>query len=320
MISNICKKLLEEIKDFPPIYNDRLASHLSMVLVALDKLKADESSLNNFYNIYSKKLKPENCKFFYKEYEKSYISAKKYFKNEIQTIGIEKTIKNAINKYQNSLGASAFHCLIRLSYAVESGLESEIINALAFWKQEYHAFKLPPSSRLSINEILEQIKPLKDELVLDNGIIIDKMLQIYNMDLAKNYSLQPKDISFEILASASLELFKQTNGFTILHCITGCHALRNLRKYLDNEELALRHLFNAIIYAFLTRKHQAPDKSLKTNENVGWPEIINLVKNSKNDHQIKLVYSLYQEFNYYNNSEYLKVAQLVSLADWNSSF
>lgn len=58
IISNNFKGLVERGQKYHWMYGNKLASHLPMALIALDKLSASSTQLNDFYN---NNIKKWNC-------------------------------------------------------------------------------------------------------------------------------------------------------------------------------------------------------------------------------------------------------------------
>ena len=57
-ISDACTALLAESQRHAPLYGNRLANHLPMALVALDRLGADAATMRRFADGYARRLLP----------------------------------------------------------------------------------------------------------------------------------------------------------------------------------------------------------------------------------------------------------------------
>ncbi|MGL1889979.1 MAG: questin oxidase family protein [Spirochaetaceae bacterium] len=318
MISDKCMTILDKTRNFPPCYADRLANHLPMVLISLDKIGANKNQLEAFSNHYSKRFLKKDVSSIYLE---NYNKEIKIVKTSIDNIGLNQTITQYIDRLINGVTASAFHCLIRLAYAVESEIQDEIINALAYWVIEYEPIELSEiNSDDSLDFIVSKVEQIRQKNSFKDGIIIDRVLEAYKIDVFNGFRIQPSSISLDAISKLCLDLFYTSNNFTILHTVTACHALRLLQPFFNNQENILRHFFQGIIFAYITTDHEMQIKEEIDTHRLTWDNLLDSIKDSKNDHQIKLMYSLFSEYKHYNDKDYLRVAKKVSENGWIPNF
>src|SRR5215217_7450378 len=57
-VSDACAELLTASRRYAPLYGNRLANHLPMALLALDRLGADAAAMRRFADGYARKLLP----------------------------------------------------------------------------------------------------------------------------------------------------------------------------------------------------------------------------------------------------------------------
>jgi hypothetical protein len=135
-------KLLKSVALYHPHYDDRLATHLPMGLIALKRLNASDKKLKETFNNsiigldhignLDEIVAIDNLTDHLGESSK-YSNYLKYFMNEIKSHGADFVLTTVLPILIPGLAASAFHALIRLAYAIEENNESEIAIALAFW-------------------------------------------------------------------------------------------------------------------------------------------------------------------------------------------
>ena len=150
MQTEYCKILIQKSQQFQPTYaKGKLAIHLPMSLIALDKMGASEKQLNLFYqnSIIRLDIRKKNTQtkinniedaLGQKEFFESYVV---FFENELKNISMKSVLANSLPVLIKGISASAFHPVIRLSYALDIDNETEIILSLASWATEYLSFE-----------------------------------------------------------------------------------------------------------------------------------------------------------------------------------
>src|ERR1043165_5320127 len=103
MVSEACRQLLLESQRFSAKFGGGMFNHLPMALVALDRLGGDEARPRAVATKDARNMRPKT--------EKE-IALREQFRE--------------IPKLDAGLESQAFHCLIRLAYAVDSGVSEEI--------------------------------------------------------------------------------------------------------------------------------------------------------------------------------------------------
>ncbi|WP_199609050.1 questin oxidase family protein [Flocculibacter collagenilyticus] len=318
--SNNLSSLLDEAGQFHPLYGKGLATHLPMVLIALNRLNASDaklartfsSSIHGLDRIGSlENITPVKDISNYLGSSKQFKSYLRYFKNELALKGMNAVLTQSLPVLIRGLSASAFHSLIRLAYAVEASNESEAAIALAYWCAEYQPFALNESfTTETLEEILLRVAPIGVNHAFSPGIIVDRMNEIGELLNQQNIVIQPERIDLATVRTFALNTFCAQDDFTLLHTVTGCHALSMLLPYLDNEELAIRELWKGILVAYLSTglSYDLPEiKPMK--EKVDFQPLINKAILSDDSHVIKLTYTCFCEFKKHENPVYYKVAK-----------
>ena len=112
------------------------------------------------------------------------------------------------------------------------------------------------------------------------------------------------------LAALAAERYVASPNFTVLHMITGMHALRVLLPWIESEEGIQPILIRAFTAAYLAARVVplaiAPEPRLGT-----WSEVIAAAIASDDDHVIKLVHACREEAAVYGKGNYLRIAGLV---------
>lgn len=105
--------------------------------------------------------------------------------------------------------------------------------------------------------------------------------------------------SLGALARLAARLYAGGGNFTVLHLVTGCHALRLLLPYLDEPLAALRSFWAA----YAAGAASLPDSALAAVPlpvaGLDWPEIAVRAVASDDEHVVKLVYSAREEHRHY---------------------
>jgi len=313
-------KLLESIAVYHPHYDDRLATHLPMVLIALKRLNASSNKLENTFNSSINNL--DNIGSLddivaiddiasYLGDSNKYAAYLKYFIEQLNIHGIDKVLKTTLPLLIHGLAASAFHALIRLAYAIEENNDSEIAIALAFWCSEFQLLPVSDERKsATLAAILEEFAPLGENHQFSPGIIVDRMDEIGKMLKQKGSVIQPEDISFDELRNLAITAFNTQSNFTLLHTVTGCHAFSIIMPYLEDSNTALRALWKAILVAYLsTGLSFKADRSEVSDLECDFTELAAQAIKSTDFHAIKLVYSCFCEYQKHQNPLYYNVAK-----------
>jgi hypothetical protein len=313
-----CQELLTASRRYAPLYGNRLANHLPMALLALDRLGADAAAMRRFTDGYARKLLPAAVEGSGLDPHDVLGSSGDYprfltfFQDRIREAGVEAVLHDWVPVLMPGLAASAFHGIIRLAYAIEGGLEDEIASALAYWAGEYAALPLSlEPGEGTLDEIAERLRVKVANHEFKPGIIIDKMLEIAWDPALSGPVVQPAAApSLREIARFALRVYTEREDFTLLHLVTGCHAFRIVQRYASDTALARRYLWQAALAGWLTvaigskKGTQAgADDADAREEAIAARAVL-----SGDDHVIKLCYTALCEYREYDDPGYLRIA------------
>jgi hypothetical protein len=320
-VSTACAALLAESQRHAPLYGDRLANHLPMALIALDRLGADAATMRRFADGYARRLAPAAAPSASALDPHEYLGSHgdyprfvRFFQDRILEAGVDAVLHDWVPVLMPGLAGSAFHCMIRLAYALDSGGDDEIVLALAYWASDYAALPLPLSlapAEGSLDEIASRVRARMSGHVFKPGIIIDKMLEVGWDPALAGVALQPRAApTLAAIARFGLDAYWEHEDFTLLHIVTGCHAFRIVERFAGDKPLARRYLWQAALAAWLTVV-DAPAR--REQGGVDWPEpapeaIAAQARLSSDDHAIKLCHTALCEHREYGERRYLRVA------------
>jgi len=300
------RELLAVNRTKHPKYAGGLANHLSMELIALQRLGASADRLREFACTYGKALDPFPSGG--PEIDASDWSAAigrsdavaslaSFFEADIARRGREEALRSALDKLWPLVGSQAFHCMIRTAYGVDAGDDAEIAHGLAYWVADADSLGQlsQPAERASdVGELIERIRADGDLVGerISGGSIRRRMLTAAQRpgfaEVAS--SLEVADHTLDDIALAMLGLYVSTRDFTALHAVTGTHALRLLLPFAREREVALRYQWQALAAAFIALGAPRIDASFPTDA-PDWAAVVERTLPSDDDHDAKFVYS-----------------------------
>ena len=218
-ISAHCRELLKGCSDYAPEYDDGLADHLPMTLIALDYLGASAARLSDFKAHYAERLEPlivsspgssalsiGDC-IGRPEY---FDACRNLFNEEVARNGQSAVLRRWLPALVPGITASAFHAAIRLAYGIEAGAPGEVSSGLAFWATTYRPLgALGETADENLLEIASRCSADTLAYEFKSGRIVDRMAELSNMGLHNLTRSQPRSISLEDIARFSLaDLFR----------------------------------------------------------------------------------------------------------------
>ena len=318
-ITRDCAQLLEAGSRYHVHYGDRLANHLPMVLIALDKLGASPNCLKHAFDRSTSHLQPRPASPVEqledpargRNREDLFPSVLNYYERQLKQLGIAKCLQQELPPLLPSIATAAFHGLIRTAYGVDARHLEEVAMGLAYWTLDYHELassneKVPAST----SEILTAAGNKFSEIPLAPGNIADHMQSVTGQPGWMDTPIQPQLIALEDIADVAINAYLGTGDFTLLHGVTGCHALRLILPYCSDREVALRYFWQGLVVAYLStgpKAIQSVESDTEIPISQRQSEIVEKALHSDDDHVIKLAYSALEEFHYYGNSQYLQV-------------
>lgn len=313
-VSDACSELLAGARRSAPQYGPRLTNHLPMALVALDRMGASAAAMQAFAAHYATRLVPfadEPGAVDPLEHlgtGKHYAQIARHFRGRIDAAGSVAVLRDWVPVLLPGLATAAFHAMIRLAYAVDAEDDAQIALALAYWVTGH---KPLPASMATADDspgrIAATLAAAVGGHVFEPGNIGDRMRQLAAHPALAAMAIQPKQLSLRDIAQFSIGAYAAREDFTNLHTVTGCHAFRLLLPFAADQQLALRHLWQAVLVAYLTTVH--PDKGPSPAVLIrSMDEIRALACASLNDHVIKICYTSLCEYREYGDDRYLAVA------------
>ncbi|WP_288131397.1 questin oxidase family protein [Microbulbifer sp.] len=322
-ITRDCAQLLEAGSRYHVHYGDRLANHLPMVLIALDKMGGSQRQLQHAFDRSAPQLQLRpgspvhdidhiaDCR----NRDDLFPSALRYYEQQLKQLGIAKCLQQELPALLPSIATAAFHGLIRTAYGVDARHLEEIAMGLAYWNLEYHTLtSSDQKAPVAAGEIIARVAEQYSDIPVAPGNIADHMQAVTGQPDWMETAIQPQQLGLEDIARVAIRAYLGTNDFTLLHGVTGCHALRLILPYCKNQESALRYFWQGLVIAYLStgpKVIQSPDSDETERETESiekrQEDIRDRALDSDDDHVIKLAYSALEEFHHYGNNDYLQI-------------
>jgi hypothetical protein len=312
--------ILHSYRRFAASYGDRLANHLPMAATALWRMGADEEQIHRFAQSYAKRLELRRELAESKSLEehlpqlgsRDFKKDSAFFSTQLATSSVGEVLGIWIPRLLPGLSTSAFHCLIRTAYAVESGCKSEIADALAFWSSEYTEFSIPLIEQdVSLQDVIGDVVAHFSDGIEYSGIIVDKMIAVSRESFFAHGLVSPQDLTLDAIRRAVLDLYSQCEDFTLLHTVTSTHAMRVLQRFVGDQQSVCRILWQGILMAVATvsdvfARNQQSMTIASTKAD--WCEILSRGRDSLDDHVIKLAYTAREESRLGEDEKYRWIA------------
>jgi hypothetical protein len=297
-----------------PEYGDGLSSHLPMALVALHRLGADEARLHAFAAGYVRRLPPAPPAQPWPSGDdwtgrlgdfSAWPAYRRLFTDWLRAEGSDAMLRQVLPRLMPGCAAVAFHGAIRVAYAVEAGLLSEMADSLAYWACRYQPLgPLPelPGRLVDPQPLLRGLRA---------GVSVRPLIAQRMADAACNPALHAAIARLAIdgqtlqrLARLAAQAYAGSGNFTALHLLTACHAMRVLQGYLDEPLPALRWFWQAWATGVVTAGLRAlPPVAL-----LPWRRIVPVALASDDEHLIKLVDSCRAEAQAYGGDGWRRAA------------
>jgi len=286
-------------QEFSVTYNNRLFNHLPITIASLEKLGASEQQLISFNEYYCQRLVPCDETLVDEDNELSEFEHQQaIYLAQLNDMGIEKTLQTVLPMLINGIGAGNFYALNRLATGIEQKNIQEIAAALALWNILHLALgELGEQSLKRPTSLLRHISKKIGNIRFSAGNTTDRMHSVITLIDFQQTPHQPQYIDFISIANAAATIYKMSGDFTMLHSVTACWSLKIVLPFVNDDVLALRYFWQAIVVAYLSAGSPAMtfvDKILLS----PWPQIIDFCCQSNNEHLIDLCggcYHLYQE-------------------------
>jgi hypothetical protein len=306
MIRPATRALIEQAHRHSAFYRGFLANHLPMGLVALDAMGATDGDLLRFTRAYEQQLEALG------DGERQKVDA---FEARITKQGLAAVVASLAPDLMPGIGSAAFHGAIRLAYAVESGIPREQAHAFAYWTMALEP--LPATANPSGREApLEVLRAIARDPAHAGKRPAGRSIAV-RMDTAARdpafaifvARLDPAWLRLDALAAALIRAYVATGDFTLLHGVTGCHAFSQLAPLLPDAKVATLHLWNAIVAAYMSSGSPAIEGSrLAGSDTLDWPAIHEHAVACEDEHDVKLAYSCWREWQVTSDDIYRRAA------------
>ncbi len=295
MVSATSSMLAKNIRDYQVTYGSRLFNHLSISLSALHYFDASEAQLKAFYASYIDRLS-ERCEQQETLDPISQQSAALFddYKKQLTELGIEKTLTKELTRLIPGIVAGGFYAINRLASAISLDDIEEIAASLTCWRIYYLELgAITDSVDQTPTKILRQLAKVMGNFRFPPGNTCDRMKNILTLHDYQANQNQPVEISMEIIADATVKIYQMSGDFTMLHALTGSASLKSLLPYCEDQELALRYFWQAVVVAYLSTGG-APMTSVEKSPLLPWSEIFSFCHQSPNEHLIELCRACHQ--------------------------
>jgi hypothetical protein len=305
MVRPSTTRLIEAAHAYSPIYRGGLANHLPMALVALDGMSASDEEIGAFKRSYETQLEP------LRDHERVHVDT---LRESITREGAAPVVARASTRLAEGLASGAFHGAIRTAYALESGSDTEVAHALVYWElaRGVLACDALPAGHESPIDVLTAISrdPARAGRKPAGAGIAARMAAVAREDGFGDYvaRLDPAALDLDLFAAALIRAYAATGDFTLLHCVTGCHAFRELCAHFEDRPEALRRLWIAIVAAYMSCGSPPLDADLRGNDRLSWPEVHRAAARRDDEHDIKFAYSCWREWQRSGDDLYRRAA------------
>ena len=299
-----------------------------MVLIALYRMGADGDQLRRYYNslqvdamtseAVSQQAPPTVAAHWMARLGdfRACGSYCRFFKSEIDRRGFEEVLRCYVSTLMTGVAAHAFHPLLRLGYGIDLMDPEEIALALGYWAATYLPAPDVSESKSGTGPI-DLLNTLANTVSLrairpESRSIADRIREFYSHEDFRGL-LRPirfdAERPLQEISLAIAEAFVENHHFTMLHGVTGCHALRMILPYCDNLQKVLSDYWYAICATYLSVVNLSADMQRPLPKNdVGWPHIQEQAIATGIEHTIKLTYTCAKEAEEYDRDLYRRLA------------
>ncbi len=310
------QKWLDEGARFDPEYRQGLSNHLPMALLALHRLGASDSRIDDFATRYVRRLEPapnpEMWRFGELWQERlgerdSWSAYRGLFADWITREGSHSVLAQALPTLMEGCGAAAYHCVIRTAYAAHSGHDSELADSLAYWGCRHL-----PLGTAGVGGTVADPALVVQGLRVGTGSeeLIFESMRIAAQGHDFDQLIKPLKIGNDTLGRLSrlaATLYAASGNFTVLHLVTSCHAVRVLLPFIGDPHPSLHAYWRAFAAGYIASGlEESNETKLRP-----WDSIIASAIVSDDEHVVKLVDSCREEERAYGGDEWRLAATRV---------
>ena len=239
------------------------------------------------------------------------------FQSEVSIFKPSEVIEKYLSTLSMSPLSAAFHCAIRVSYALKFKMYDDLAHSFAYWAVNFNI--VPPiekkESTININLLdMDYMNSYKLVHGTPPGNISGRAE--YGMNTPE-FECLFNQLGFKddiaIAKNFALQVMSETLDFTALHLITGTHAIQEIKSHIPGSHKLeiVRRLMPSLLATFLSMT-KAKKRSLTLDIETNVEEVRKIGANSLNDHVVKLCYVAIEEFEETGNNLYLQLAKQYS--------
>jgi hypothetical protein len=314
--------LLDEGARFASEYEGGLSDHRPMALTALAALGGDSARLTAFAAACETVLEPAPPPEPWPAGDAwtgrlgdgtAWPAYRSLFAEWLAHEGPDAVLEQTLPVLMQGVSAAAFHGPIRTACAVASSHAGELVAGLAYWACRHQPLdvapprstpRLPRSLRppaaaaagdapASLDTVLVRLAASLAPLPRER-LIVDRMVAVAGQPAFARETgrLDVAEDTLDTLTRRAARLFTATGDFTVLHMVTGCHAVHLLAPFLDDVPAAVAHLQRAWVAAWAASGVGLPDLAAGVpDEPPAWPELTAAAIASDDPHTVKLAWS-----------------------------
>lgn len=305
---------LQQRHTLSPEYGRQLSSHLPMALAALDALGADAARLDQFTIAYraihplAEQAPPGRALRDWPALLGQF-DALPDLRASLARVqadqGRSALLAQALPRLLEGPGAAAFHGLIRVAHALESGVDAELIEALAYWGSRWQPLPEAPAPHLPpISDPAAWLDTLdaawrEQPTESDAPLIAQRMQTLARSPAWRAHAGrldlegQPAERLLNTLARAAAARYLRSRNFTVLHMLTGLRAAAVLQAHQPLPAAAWPRLRDALAAAGgVSGLWRTAGVEASTAEVDDWATLAQRACTQDDDHVVKLVHAL----------------------------
>jgi hypothetical protein len=306
------RRMVESSHQYDAIYRGHLANHLPMAVVALEGLGATDVEIVRFARTHAMHLEPlrppqsavargeEGHAIGQPDAFPAWLAR---FEAEIDARGTARVLNDWTDRLLPGVSGGAFHGVIRVAYALETGSAAELAHALAYWSSCWQSLGGPPAftGTLTPAQVLARMAadPAFAGKRAAGSNIAERTAAAADAPALRAHvaSANPARVNLDSLAEAALHAYAASGDFTTLHMVTGVHAARTLLPYSAAGGDAHAHLWLALAAAFAGAGSPGfVGWAAKRGRDEDWDVLRARAIRCEDEHDVKIAYTCWREW------------------------
>lgn len=323
--------LLDQGLQHHPETPEGLTSHVPMALQALQAMGADERRLRAFHAAHAPRfarpigacapaVQPDWRVL--RAQADTYAALRGHFQARLALRSSAEVLREALPDLFSGAAAAAFHGPIRTAHALQAGHNGELACALAYWAWRWQPVAAPERAEMAATALDFEAWAARLEaaalLWAPQAPLISARIRLAEQAPAFQAlagALQLDTHTLPRVSAWAAARYAATRSFTVLHIVTGLHAIELLLAQGGEATVVLHALAPALTAAYLAARMSAPGRpksEYRSAEREGasvsqwpelpaprqreWPDIVAAAITSDDEHVIKLVHVAWQRF------------------------